>query len=197
MKNNNNVNIIDGVRSMRKKLSLLLFVFVMSWIVYTPVTIGESLKSININSLGMVSIPSNIEVSQVTSANGTTSTVLLVNDNNVWRTVVVTAVYTSNSSLENMTINNNRLKIISYAMAKSAGGSSRVLFSEPLKTVVVDGKKAYTASSKILLSTLAANMDYYFISKADGYLAVTFTSADSDSLFWRPIGEVIVNSAKE
>ena len=181
---------------MRKKLFMLLVVLSLTLLLCSTVFAAEdkNVREAPIYGLGTVIIPANVEFSEVVS-NGTKMTVLLVNDNNVWRSIAVFSTSASNVTID--TVEKSPI-IISSLIGSLTKNGGRILKSDSaLSKVRIGDKEALLGNYKMTQNGFVCNTNLYVLPKADGVAVVIFMSSDGDAQYWQSIITKLLISAKE
>lgn len=159
-------------------LSCLIFLLLAC----SPV-FAESVKDVTIIGLGTVSIPANVEVSEVTF-NKDKATGFLVNDGDVWRSCLFICGNVPKVSVDDIE------KVPSFIQgcfeSIVADGSGKLLKAVPARSLTIGGVKAVAASAKVVMSGLAFDMEVYFLPQSQGVTMVMCMSSDGDSQYWQP-----------
>jgi hypothetical protein len=164
--------------------------------VYSTV-FAEDVKDVSISSVGTVSVPSYIYVSEI-DMNGLKAVNLVANDNNLFRTTIVFGVPFSMSTSPNIDLTNADPVPMLESFMNSFSASSRgtILRTNPIKKLDLGTKKIVTTDRTILARGVAYGVNAYVTKNENAFVIVVFMSPDGDSSYWEPLRSKILATAK-
>lgn len=164
--------------------------------VYSTV-FAEDLKDVAISSIGTVSIPSYIDVSEI-DMNGLKAVNFVAKDNNVFRSTIVFGFTFGVSTYPNIDLANADPVPMLESFMNSFSTSSRgtILRTAPIKKVNLETKKIVTTNRTILTHGVAYGVNAYVTKNDNDFVIVVFMSPDGDCTFWEPVRSKILATAK-
>lgn len=182
---------------MNKKNNLCILLCMLVIISVCSTVFAEDRKEVVISNVGTVSIPSQVDVSDV-NFNGLKANNLVAKDNNVFRSTIVIGVQFNRSTSPSLDLENTDLVQMLESFMNSFSTSSRgsVLKITPAKKIDLATKKVVVADRTILMQGVAYGVNAYVTKNENDLSIIVFMSPDGDCAYWEPVRSTILTTVK-
>jgi hypothetical protein len=167
-----------------RKVIIMIFLMMMC-------CLQAAANSVTVAGVGEVDFGPNITATENQDKNGNPVYSLQVKDGKVWRGAMLKAPKTipNSDKVSKMGL----VEFLNKTVDKKISSNKDFLDADKAK-MMGQGNNAAVVSYKIAAPNggIIMNMDMMLVSKADGVEIITFTCADSDAEYWRPIIQKVV-----
>lgn len=152
---------------------------------------AEQEMTVSVIGLGKFKVPNEVEISVLSQNDGSSSIIMLAQDNGIWRANNLSSFYLQNVNEEFVEKSSLAQSIIEN-MTKSLKG--KIIEVNPFSKVSVSNVNYLFSHNKIAFVGFVGRIDIYGYYKNAGMCFLVFVSADGDCEYWKILNKKTINS---